>query len=141
MESYARNLVQVLPALDDRYRYVAAIGAEARGIAPSGRETVTEWMADSSRPRWTRRIRPLRTLLQSMALARQLRDWSPDVLHCLLMFPKPPWGARNMVVTVHDLNFELFPDFWNPVDRRVMGFACRLAVRMARAVITISGFS
>ena len=141
METYARNLVRVLPALDDRYRYVAAIGAEARGIAPGGHEAITEWVADSEPPRWTQRVRPLRTLLQSASLARQLRGWSPDLLHCLLMFAKPPWGARNMVVTIHDLNFELFPQFWGPVDRRVMALASRLAVRMARAVITISQFS
>jgi len=141
METYARNLVRVLPALDDRFRYVAAIGAEARGIVPDGCRGVTEWVADAGRPGWTRRIRPLRTLRQSVALARQLPRWSPDALHCLLMFAKPPWGARNMVVTVHDLNFELFPDCWNPLDRSLMSLACRLAVRRARIVITVSEFS
>jgi glycosyltransferase involved in cell wall biosynthesis len=141
MESYARNLARMLPALDHRHRYVAAIGEEARGIATAADGSLVEWVADPERLRWPRRVRPLRTLLQSAALARRLRDWSPDVLHCLLMFPKPPWGASNMVVTVHDLNFELFPDLWSPVDRHAMRLACRLAVRMARAVITVSEFS
>jgi glycosyltransferase involved in cell wall biosynthesis len=141
METYARNLVRVLPALDDRYRYVGAIGAEARGIVPNGSDRITEWVADPTRTRWTSRVRPLRTLVQSMALARRLHCWTPDVLHCLLMFAKPPWGARNMVVTIPDLNFELLPGCWNPLDRHVMRLACRLAVRMARVVITISEFS
>jgi glycosyltransferase involved in cell wall biosynthesis len=141
METYARNLVRVLPALDDRYRYIGAIGAEAKGIVPKGSERITEWVADAIRGDWTSRVRPLRTLLQSLALARRLRSWAPDVLHCVLMFAKPPWGARNMVVTIPDLNFELLPDCWNTVDRRIMSLACRFAVRAARVVITISEFS
>jgi len=141
METYARNLVRVLPTLDDRYRYIAATGAEARGVVPDGAGRITEWVADADRPGWTGRLRPLRTLVQSVALARRLRGWSPDVLHCLLMFAKPPWGGPNMVVTVHDLNFELLPDCWNPLDRGLMSLGCRLAVRMARVVITISEFS
>jgi glycosyltransferase involved in cell wall biosynthesis len=141
METYARNLARVLPTLDERYRYVAAIGTELRGIASGTPGRLTEWVADSAHTTWTRRVRPLRTLLQSGALHRQLRALRPDVLHCLMMFPKPPWGAPNMVVTLPDLNFELFPECWHPVDRRIMRASCRLATRQAQAIVTLSEFS
>jgi glycosyltransferase involved in cell wall biosynthesis len=141
METYARNLVRVLPALDERYRYISAIGGEAKGIVPNASERITEWVADAGRANWVGRVRPLRTLLQSLALARRLQCWAPDVLHCVLMFAKPPWGSRNMVVTIPDLNFELLPECWRPLDRRIMSLACRSAVRIARFVVTISEFS
>jgi len=141
METYARNLARVLPALDSRYHYLAAVGTEARGLVPDRGGLIGVWVADPARPAWARRIRPLRTLLQSAALARQLRRWTPDVLHCTLMFPRPPWGARNMVLTIPDLNFELLPGCWNPLDRRIMSLSCRLATRMAVALVTISDFS
>jgi glycosyltransferase involved in cell wall biosynthesis len=141
METYARNLARLLPVLDARYRYLAVVGIEARDLIANGAGPIVGWVADPALPPWTRRVRPVRTLLQSAALARQLRRWAPDLLHCTLMFPKPPWGARNMVVTIPDLNFELLPDCWGSLDRRLMRLACRLAVRMAEAVITISEFS
>jgi len=141
METYARNLARALPALDSCYRYLAVVGTEARGLFPDSGGPLGVWVADPARPAWTRRIRPLRTLLQSAALARQLRRWTPDVLHCTLMFPRPPWGARNMVLTIPDLNFELLPDCWNLLDRRIMSLSCRLATRMAVALVTISDFS
>lgn len=141
METYARNLAKVLPTLDAPYRYVAAVGTEVRDLIPNGSGSIVGWVADPRLSAWTRRVRPIRTLLQSAALARQLRRWAPDVVHCTLMFPKPPWGARKMVVTIPDLNFELLPDCWGPLDRRLMSFGCRLAARMAEAVITISRFS
>lgn len=141
METYARNLARVLPALDSRYRYLAAVGTEVHGLVPGGGGLIRVWVADPARPVWARRIRPLRTLLQSAALARQLRRWTPEVLHCTLMFPRPPWGARNMVLTIPDLNFELLPDCWNLLDRRIMSLSCRLATRMAVALVTISDFS
>jgi glycosyltransferase involved in cell wall biosynthesis len=141
METYARHLARALPALDDRRRYVAALGAEARGLVAGGNGRVTEWVADARLPAWGRRVRPLRTFLQSMTLARHLRRWAPDIVHCMLMFPKPPWGARNMVLTIPDLNFELLPDCWGPLDRRVMSLSCRLAARMAEAILTVSEFS
>ncbi len=141
METYARNLARALPALDSRYRYLTVVGTETRGLVLNGSDRITEWVADHARPAWARRVRPLRTLLQSAALARQLRRWAPDLLHCTLTFPKPPWGARNMVVTIHDLNFELLHGCWNPLDRRIMSLSCRLAARMAVALVTISEFS
>ncbi len=141
METYARNLASILPAMDARYRYLAVVGTEARDLVANGGGPIGGWVADSALPAWTRRVRPVRTLLQSAALARQLRSWAPDLIHCTLMFPKPLWGARNMVVTIPDLNFELLPDCWSPLDRRLMGISCRIAAHTAEAVITISGFS
>jgi glycosyltransferase involved in cell wall biosynthesis len=141
METYARNLARMLPALDVRYRYLAVVGTEAWDLIANGGGPLEGWVADSALPAWTRRVRPVRTLLQSAALARQLRHWAPDLLHCTLMFPKPPWGARNMVVTIPDLNFELLPDCWRPLDRRLMSLTCRLATHLAKAVITFSQFS
>lgn len=141
METYARNLVRMLPALDARYHYLAVVGTEARDLVANGSGPVVGWVADPVLPVWTRRVRPLQMLLQSAALARQLRRWAPDAVHCMLMFPKPPWGAPNMVVTIPDLNFELLPDCWSPLDRRVMSLTCRLATRLAKAVITLSQFS
>ncbi|MBI4588287.1 MAG: glycosyltransferase family 4 protein [Candidatus Rokubacteria bacterium] len=141
METYARNLARALPALDSRYRYLAVVGTEAQGLFQDGGGPIGVWVADPARPAWARRVRPLRTLLQSAALARQLRRWAPDVVHCTLTFPKPAWGTRNMVITIHDLNFELLPGCWNPLDRRIMSLSCRLATRMAVALVTISDFS
>jgi glycosyltransferase involved in cell wall biosynthesis len=46
-----------------------------------------------------------------------------------------------MVVTIPDLNFELLPDCWRPLDRWTMRLSCRVAKRIAEKVITFSEFS
>lgn len=141
METYARNLVRTLPRLDRETRYVVAVGAEARGLAERAGTPVTELVVDAPLPAAIRRARPLLALVQSAVLARALRRSPPDVMHCTLMFPKPPWRAATMVLTIHDLNFELLPDCWAPLDRTMMRLGSRLGARIAAAITTVSEFS
>lgn len=136
-ETHARQLVRLLPRLDSHARYVVAVGAEIDGVG----DAAERWNGDLTWPSTAKAIRPLRTAVQSLRFARMLASTRPELVHCLAMFPKPPWGAPRMIVTVPDLNFELFPECWGLVDRLAMRTSCGVAVRRAEALITVSEFS
>ena len=53
-------------------------------------------------------------------------------------FVLPFWGGCPMVVTIHDMTFDLFPEVHEPIKRFYFPFMIRRAVRRARRVLAVS---
>ncbi len=59
-----------------------------------------------------------------------------DLLH--VNYVAPPLGACPHVVTVHDISYELYPDFFSPRDRWMLKIMVPLTIRRAAHIITVS---
>jgi len=57
-----------------------------------------------------------------------------DLLH--VTYNAPPWCPCPIVVTVHDISYELFPDSFSPRDRLVLSTLVPFSLRRAAKVIT-----
>jgi glycosyltransferase involved in cell wall biosynthesis len=80
---------------------------------------------------------PLPRLAASLPLA--LRQIQPDVFHC--QYIKPLWNNRRMVVTIHDLAHEHFPQFFHPLEVVRMKKLVRWTAKRADHILTVSEFS
>jgi glycosyltransferase involved in cell wall biosynthesis len=76
-------------------------------------------------------------LYEQFALPRLANRWQADVLHSL-HYTFPLWSRVARVVTVHDLNFFLWPEF--ATRSRILFFRpfIRLALRWAEAIVFVS---
>lgn len=81
--------------------------------------------------------RALRILWQQFVLPLQLRRLRIDV-HWGSGFILPLLSSQRMVVTVHDLTFQLFPALHEPIKRYYFPAMIAAAVRKARRIIAIS---
>jgi glycosyltransferase involved in cell wall biosynthesis len=97
--------------------------------------------------KWQDRARNLTTLLVarspwlrlSIDLPRQIRRIRPDVFH--YQYTGPLFQLCPEVVTVHDLSFERYPEFYSPVERYRLKFTVPQAIRGAKKIITGSNFA
>lgn len=67
-----------------------------------------------------------------------LRD-SIDVAH--FQYVAPPVCPCPTMVTIHDISFEFFPEYFKPAERRRMKMLIPYSARKASHIITISEFS
>ncbi len=132
--AYVRNLVPALarrdPALEIRLFH-----ARFPGDDPPERWVRDFWVEElpapvrSLYPRWDLTGRP--PLPASLA--------SADVLHATNPAAVPPAGpGQRLVVTVHDLAFELYPGMYPRTWRTLYRLGLRAAVRRADAIVTPS---
>ena len=135
-ESYVRNLLAEFVKRGTPEDSRLWVGSE-RGGAFLG-ATATEYVADPFLPGWLSRVRYGRSLLQWLSVARDRRRWRPDVVHCTAMFPRPAWEGRGMVLSVLDLHSINQPGTFGRWRSAIMTAHCRLGVRRASRVITIS---
>ena len=83
------------------------------------------------------RLRPANSLLRipfglpAVALRR-----SVDVLH--VTYNAPPVASCPVVVTIHDISFEHYPEFFSPRDYAILKTLVPLSARRAARVITVS---
>jgi glycosyltransferase involved in cell wall biosynthesis len=138
MEAYVRNLFREFVALGDPDELRVLLSVEAAGQFRADAPGVTEYVADTRLPSWCRQVRYGRSILQWLAVDRDLRKWRPDVLHCTMFFPRPAWAGRNMVLTVHDLHFINYPNTCGWLKSVIMNAHCRIGVRRASRIITLS---
>lgn len=85
-------------------------------------------------------VRPYNPLVRTpitfpLALARE----RIDVLHVLYI--APPLCPTRVVVTIHDISYEHYPQFFTPTALRQMRLLVPLTIRHAKAVLTVSEFS
>jgi len=133
--TYIRNLAPALGRVDPTLElkpFHARFGPDAR---PSERWMRDLWVQEldgsirSLYPRWALFGRP--------ALPASLR--ATDVLHATNHAAIPPAGAgQRLVVTIHDLAFERFPELFPRGWRVLYRLGLRAAVRRADAIITPS---
>lgn len=126
-ETYVLNLVRGLAAMDAENRYhILASDLEAVlgeiGNAPN-------ISVQSMRPNWA----PLRIPFVVPSLLHRLRA---HLLH--VTYVAPPVSPCPTVVTVHDISYELFPEFFSPRDRWGLSLLVPWSVRRAAKVIAIS---
>ncbi len=62
-----------------------------------------------------------------------------DVAH--FNYVSPPVSSCATVVTVHDVSYELFPEYFHPLQRKRLQWLVPRSARAARQVLTVSEFS
>jgi glycosyltransferase involved in cell wall biosynthesis len=74
-----------------------------------------------------------------VAIPRALRAIRPDVFHC--QYVVPPFVHVPTVVSIHDLAYEHFPEYFRPFERWRMKRQVRAAAQRAAHVVTLSEYS
>jgi glycosyltransferase involved in cell wall biosynthesis len=124
-ETYIVGLLSGLAGLPD-LRLAAAVDADA-SIPDELRVTETEWMPLRSRSNWARLVWDLNDLS---------RRWRADVVHATYV---APFGCPcPRVVTLHDVSFRRFPEFFSLRDRVFFSTLVPACLRRAAAIITDS---
>lgn len=124
---YSRELVRALASLGEPLE-VVALGGDAQAV-PSGIERVAESAHPPSNAGWT-----LIGLPWTAARARVQLIHAPA-------YTAPFWARVPVVVTIHDVSYELHPE-WYPYRRdRLRRYFYRRSATAATRVLTVSAFS
>jgi glycosyltransferase involved in cell wall biosynthesis len=121
-ETYVRELLRGLRGRDD-LELIAAVEAGQRP---------TDVLAPPVR---LRRI-PSNGFARLAAMALIARQERPDVVHAVYFLP--PATGRPTVLTVHDISFERFPEFFSRRARVRDRLLIRASARAASRVVTVS---
>jgi glycosyltransferase involved in cell wall biosynthesis len=132
-ETYARELVPALLALDPELELVAFVNRDAGPILAAelgdGVRAVTLPISARSRAQWA-----LGELALVSVAARRARV---DVLHSMANFA-PPWGRFRRVVTIHDLQYQAVPELLSRSNRMATAALVSLAARRAQRIVAVS---
>lgn len=132
--TYIRNLVPAMAARDPALQ-LTLFHARFASARPPERWMREHWVEEL--PRSIRALYPWWDLLARPALPASLR--AADVLHATSHASVPPAGdGQRLVVTVHDLAFEYFPQLFPRAWRILFKLGLRAAVRRADAIVTPS---
>jgi glycosyltransferase involved in cell wall biosynthesis len=138
---------------------VHSLGAQAGGNETYYRQLIQELVADESDNQYTLfythssaltavSADPRFTFVQvpknpvariCFSLPAKLWQIKPDIFHC--QYIQPPFGKVPTAVTIHDLAFEHFPEFFHPLEAIRMKKLVRWTVRRADHIVTVSRFS
>lgn len=138
---------------------VHSIGAQVGGNETYCRQLIQELAADQSDNQYTlfyvhsdaltaagndRRFTFVRVPRNAIAricssLPKKLRQIKPDIFHC--QYIQPPFGNVPTAVTIHDLAFEHFPEFFHPLEAIRMKTLVRWTAQRADHIVTVSKFS
>ena len=132
ISSYIANLLCGLAEMTAAVRIQVLVG---RGYVPEAARSLAILRArlDTRRPQ-------LRIVWEQVVLPRLLRALGADVLHATA-FVGPYFSACPQVVTVHDLSFLRFPQFFKRGNRLYLGTMTGIACRRAAAVIAVSAYT
>ncbi|HOU15170.1 MAG TPA: glycosyltransferase family 1 protein [Anaerolineae bacterium] len=122
---YARHLAQALPPL---------LASETLTLVQHRRESDP---MDVPGARVCRAWTPPHHRLERWALGAELFPLKLDLFHSTDFIP-PAWGARRMVITVHDLNFLYYPQYLTADARRYYNDQIAWAVTRADAILADS---
>jgi len=133
-ETYIRNVIRALAAVDPGGDYTLFLSPHGAHAFPASDVIAgTEGM---------RRVvvRPHNPLVRisltfPLALARE----KIDVVH--VQYVAPPVCPARVVVSVHDIAYERYPQFFTPSEVARMRALVPLTVRRAAAVLTLSDYS
>ena len=129
-ESYATNLIEALAEIDQVNSYTLYVT----------KQTAVDRFAN----RWPN-FRVKRTLPHTplvripLTLSKELRRHPVDVLH--VQYTAPPFAPCPVVVTIHDLSFEHWPETFNRRSVAQLRFTVRRTARKAARILTSSEFS
>jgi glycosyltransferase involved in cell wall biosynthesis len=102
---------------------------------------------EQARKEWENRTPNLKTFLVSrnpwlrlaVDLPLQLHRLRPSVFH--YQYTGPLFHVSPEVVTIHDVSFERYPEFFTASERSRLRLTVRRAANVARRIITVSEFS
>jgi len=133
-ETYIRNLIRALAAVDDHNRYTIFL---AKALAAD------EWREGFARqfPNFEVRLLPEPTPLVRvpLALAFELRRRPVDVLH--VQYTAPPFCPAPVVATIHDLAFEHMPETFTRRGSMQLKLTVRRTAQRAARIATVSEYS
>jgi glycosyltransferase involved in cell wall biosynthesis len=129
---YIRNLISALRQIDTQNDYYAFFGDHR--LPPEFRNAARFQPVIS---RWPT-VRPMvRLLWEQLAQPLLLRSLKVDLLHSM-GYVQPYFCPCRSVVTVHDLSFMLFPEYFNRLNRLYLTHFTRFSVRRADRVLAVS---
>jgi glycosyltransferase involved in cell wall biosynthesis len=132
--TYIRNLV---PALAGRDPSLEVTVFHARFASPRPSEPWMDGFAEAELPGSIRSLYPRWNLTARPALPVPIR--SADLVHAMSASAVPPTvRGQSLVVTVHDLAFDRFPNLFPRAWRTMYRLGLRAAVRRADAIVTPS---
>lgn len=129
-ESYILGLVRGLSRIDDRNLYTLYTTSDTAPdiLGPLG----DNWTVCRVRPH-QRSVRIPLSLPLRLARDRQ------NVVH--FQYIAPPRLHASLVLTVHDVSFEVFPEYFTPFERVGLRWGTRYSIGRAEKIITGSDFS
>ena len=142
-ETLVRGLLSSLGEAEGEDRYTVVSGARgAASLRPLARgpvrvRTLGSWRA--GRGPATQGLAIARGRYAGGALRRELGDEALDAVHYPLTVPVPALAAPK-VVTVLDLQHEVMPEFFSPLERIFRRVFYGGAIREASVVVTISEY-
>lgn len=125
-ETYTLNLIRELVSLDEKNEYLlyTTHAEELQSRLPCEKaHIVTLWPA----------ISPVRI---SLAMPVMARKQGASLLH--VSYIAPPYSPCPTVVTVHDLSYVLFPQFFSLRDRLLLSTLVPISLRRAAKVVAVS---
>ncbi len=131
ISEYTRNLIESLAALDGTSAYSFDILQAARAVRSVGNLTPA--------PNFRRVavFTPPHHRIERLALSIETVRLRLDLLHSPDFIP-PYFGARRKVITIHDLNFLLYPQFKTTDMRRYYTGNIRAAAQQADHILANS---
>jgi glycosyltransferase involved in cell wall biosynthesis len=128
---YIANLLQHLGQIDADFRFQVLLGD---GVIPD------DVSLPVTRARFSTRRPGRRIVWEQIILPRVLRRLGAGLLHAPA-FVGPLMGSCRQVITVHDLSFLRYPEFFRPGNRLYLRTMTGVACRRADAVIAVSDFT
>ncbi|NBO65339.1 MAG: glycosyltransferase family 1 protein [Acidobacteria bacterium] len=133
-ETYIRNLILALARIDQENRYT---------IYLASREAAAEWRdrLAAEAPNFGVRLLPppMPIVRAPLALALELRRRPVDLLH--VQYTAPPFCPVPVVVTVHDLAFEHYPETFTRRGSWQLRLTVRYTAQRAARLLTVSEYS
>ena len=127
-ETYVRNLVEQFSRMNAPWTYLYYHTVERDALDTRG------WKGE------LRRLRP-HTPLVRIPFSFPWALWRDRASLAHFQYVAPPLCPCPTVVTVHDISYEFFPEYFPVVERKRMQTMIPLSARRAAHVITISEFS
>jgi glycosyltransferase involved in cell wall biosynthesis len=128
-ETYIRNVIRALARIDPHGDYTLFLDPRSNGDGIAGAERMRRIVVHPHSP--LVRI----PLSFPLALARA----GADVVH--VQYFAPPLCPARLVVSVHDIAYERYPQFFTPREVARFRVLVPLAIRQAAVVLTLSEFS
>lgn len=126
-ETYVLNLLRALARIDKVNEYFLLTPHPL--YLPTDLLAQPNFSADSIFP-WASPIR--------IALTMPYLCWRRGYHLLHVSYIAPPFCPAPTVVTVHDISYEIFPDFFSPRDRRLLSTFVPLSARRAAKIIAPS---
>jgi len=128
IHTYIQHSLQHLPEADPALHLTLFAAHPPAELPPA---------IEVQRPRWNTDRPALRILWEQVALPAAARRAQADVLHATA-FVAPLARSCPTVVTIYDVSFALFPQFFRGFNQTYLRVGTRWSARHAQRIITIS---